>query len=43
MDEETKAGYNGFVDQVVAAKLAVKRAVGGDAEQAVKYDLQEKE
>ena len=32
-DDETKAGYNDIVDQIDAAKMAVKRAKGTDEEQ----------
>ena len=38
-----KAGYNDLVDQVTAAKLAMKRAVGTGSEPAAKANLQAKE
>ena len=42
-NDETKAGYNDIMDQINAAKLAVKRAAGTDDEQTATAELQAKE
>ena len=42
-NDETKAGYDDIMDQIDAAKLAVKRAAGTDDEQTAAAELQAKE
>ena len=41
-NDETKAGYDDIMDQIDAAKLAVKRAAGTDDEQTATAELQAK-